>query len=442
MTRRRSCRSARSRSASTWPSASAGRRHDRRRRISARADPVGARACRSLLRDPRRAGGGAMTFASFAALERLSQAPVQSIVDVRYLDASGVEQVLDARRLRIRQRRRDRCGRGSGSPTTRAGRPPRGRGRGPGQRVVGYTVVPKPVIRAMLLLITSGSTTAAVAGRRARDADRAAERRHPRCSPTSVDRRTFPMADLVITAANVVAGAGATIDRSHNAGAPSPPARSSISTDHRQHLQAGRQQQRHGRRARGRPASRSTAHRAGSLWRRDRGPVTIGARSDANGRLLSVSERRRHLPGRRPGAGMYPSFLGFATQHDRAQRQHQAAAARSNVRCRAPARADHDPAPGERQERRRRLTRSWEPVIAGLSAEVVSLDGREAVIGQVLQGISTFPDHHPLPGRHQGFGPGAVAGPRAQHRRAARGPARHAAVDVIHASTQAPQGGA
>jgi SPP1 family predicted phage head-tail adaptor len=30
------------------------------------------------------------------------------------------------------------------------------------------------------------------------------------------------------------------------------------------------------------------------------------------------------------------------------------------------------------------------PVIAGLSAEVISLDGREAVIGQVLQGISTF----------------------------------------------------
>jgi hypothetical protein len=47
------------------------------------------------LRDPDRAGGGGDDFASFAALERLSQAPVQSIVDVRYLDAAGVEQVLD-----------------------------------------------------------------------------------------------------------------------------------------------------------------------------------------------------------------------------------------------------------------------------------------------------------------------------------------------------------
>jgi SPP1 family predicted phage head-tail adaptor len=34
--------------------------------------------------------------------------------------------------------------------------------------------------------------------------------------------------------------------------------------------------------------------------------------------------------------------------------------------------------------------RSWTTVAANLSAEVVSLNGREAVIGHVLQGISTF----------------------------------------------------
>lgn len=36
------------------------------------------------------------------------------------------------------------------------------------------------------------------------------------------------------------------------------------------------------------------------------------------------------------------------------------------------------------------LTRSWTTLADNLSAEVVSIDGREAVIGQVLQGLSTY----------------------------------------------------
>lgn len=36
------------------------------------------------------------------------------------------------------------------------------------------------------------------------------------------------------------------------------------------------------------------------------------------------------------------------------------------------------------------LTRTWVPLIAGLSAEMINLSGREALIGQALQGIGTF----------------------------------------------------
>jgi SPP1 family predicted phage head-tail adaptor len=36
------------------------------------------------------------------------------------------------------------------------------------------------------------------------------------------------------------------------------------------------------------------------------------------------------------------------------------------------------------------LTRAWQTVADGLPANVTSLNGREAVIGQVLQGISQF----------------------------------------------------
>jgi hypothetical protein len=80
----------------------------------------------------------------FAELERLTQAPVQSIVDVRYLDANGVEQVLDAAVYESGNvdadvlRPRIRLAFGKSWPAARSRR------RRPGQRDVGYTVAPKP----------------------------------------------------------------------------------------------------------------------------------------------------------------------------------------------------------------------------------------------------------------------------------------------------------
>lgn len=96
-----------------------------------------------------------MTFASFAALERLSQAPVQSIVDLRYLDAAGVEQVLDAsvyERIDVDAdvlRPRIRLAYGKSWPAVRSAED-----AVRVSAVVGYTAVPRPVIRAMLLLIS------------------------------------------------------------------------------------------------------------------------------------------------------------------------------------------------------------------------------------------------------------------------------------------------
>lgn len=95
-----------------------------------------------------------MTFASFAELERLSQAPVRSIAEVRYLDPTGVEQVLDPSIYELLNvdadplRPRLRLAYGKSFPSTRSAED--------AVRVsalVGYTVVPKPVIRAMLLLV-------------------------------------------------------------------------------------------------------------------------------------------------------------------------------------------------------------------------------------------------------------------------------------------------
>jgi uncharacterized phiE125 gp8 family phage protein len=95
-----------------------------------------------------------MTFASFDALERLAQAPVQSIVDVRYLDTAGVEQVLDPAAYELVEvdadplRPRLRLAFNQSWPAIRSAED-----AVRVNAVVGYTVVPKPVIRAMLLLI-------------------------------------------------------------------------------------------------------------------------------------------------------------------------------------------------------------------------------------------------------------------------------------------------
>jgi uncharacterized phiE125 gp8 family phage protein len=95
-----------------------------------------------------------MTFASFGELERLRQAPVQSIVDVRYLDASGAEQVLAASTYEFVNveadvlRPRIRLAFNKSWPAIRSAED--------AVRVnatVGYVAVPRPVIRAMLLLI-------------------------------------------------------------------------------------------------------------------------------------------------------------------------------------------------------------------------------------------------------------------------------------------------
>jgi uncharacterized phiE125 gp8 family phage protein len=95
-----------------------------------------------------------MTFASFDDLASLTQAPVQSIVDVRYLDPSGVEQVLDPSVYEFGTidadvlRPRIRLAFGKSWPALRS--------VDDAVRVnatVGYIAAPRPVIRAMLLLI-------------------------------------------------------------------------------------------------------------------------------------------------------------------------------------------------------------------------------------------------------------------------------------------------
>jgi uncharacterized phiE125 gp8 family phage protein len=95
-----------------------------------------------------------MTFPSCAALERLTQAPVQSIVDVRYLDSAGAEQLLDPAVYEMVAvdsdvlRPRIRLGFNKTFPAVRACED-----AVRVNAVVGYTAVPRPVIRAMLLLI-------------------------------------------------------------------------------------------------------------------------------------------------------------------------------------------------------------------------------------------------------------------------------------------------
>lgn len=101
------------------------------------------------------AASATMPVASFAELERMPMAPVREITEVRYLDANGVEQVLDPAVYELVQvdgdelRPRLRLAFGKSWPATRSAED--------AVRVVadvGYTAVPSPIIRAMKILIT------------------------------------------------------------------------------------------------------------------------------------------------------------------------------------------------------------------------------------------------------------------------------------------------
>lgn len=97
-----------------------------------------------------------MAFWSFDELASLNQAPVQSIVDVRYLDTSSVEQILDASTYEFGNvaadvlRPRIRLAFSKTWPPTRQGVDDAVRVNA----TVGYTAAPRPVIRAMLMLIS------------------------------------------------------------------------------------------------------------------------------------------------------------------------------------------------------------------------------------------------------------------------------------------------
>jgi uncharacterized phiE125 gp8 family phage protein len=96
-----------------------------------------------------------MTFGSFIELERLSLAPLQEVVEIRYLDTAGAEQVLDQAVYEVLDVAADplrpaiRLAYGQSWPSVRCA--------ADAVRVsatVGYTVVPRPIIRAMLMLVT------------------------------------------------------------------------------------------------------------------------------------------------------------------------------------------------------------------------------------------------------------------------------------------------
>lgn len=96
-----------------------------------------------------------MTFASFEDMARLTHAPVQSVEEVRYLDTNGVEQLLDPSVYEL--------GAVESDPLQPYIRLAFGK-RWPALRLVsdavrvkatvGYLVVPRPIVRAMLLLIS------------------------------------------------------------------------------------------------------------------------------------------------------------------------------------------------------------------------------------------------------------------------------------------------
>lgn len=96
-----------------------------------------------------------MTFGRFECLDRLTRGPVQSITQVQYLDANGVPQTLDPATYEFVNvnadilRPRIRLAYSKSWPSVRFAED--------AVRVsalVGYTVVPKPLIRAMLMLLT------------------------------------------------------------------------------------------------------------------------------------------------------------------------------------------------------------------------------------------------------------------------------------------------
>jgi uncharacterized phiE125 gp8 family phage protein len=100
------------------------------------------------------AGAVAMTFPSFEKLDRLTFAPVTAISEIRYLDASGVEQLLDAATYELLNIDADEL-----RPMVRlayAKSWPPIRAVADAVRVTataGYATVPAPILGAMKLLI-------------------------------------------------------------------------------------------------------------------------------------------------------------------------------------------------------------------------------------------------------------------------------------------------
>lgn len=96
-----------------------------------------------------------MTFPHFYALDRLTFAPVTEIAEIRYLDTTGVEQILDAATYELVNADADEL-----RPMVRlayskfwpALRPVEDAVRVTAS--VGYATVPAPITRAMMLLIT------------------------------------------------------------------------------------------------------------------------------------------------------------------------------------------------------------------------------------------------------------------------------------------------
>jgi uncharacterized phiE125 gp8 family phage protein len=106
----------------------------------------------------------AMTFDHFSDLESLSRAPVQSITSIQYYDANGVQQTLDPSVYEFVNTSADelrpaiRLAYNQQWPPIRAASDVI-----TVSAVVGYTAVPRPIIRAILLLISHWLDSPAVA---------------------------------------------------------------------------------------------------------------------------------------------------------------------------------------------------------------------------------------------------------------------------------------
>jgi hypothetical protein len=120
------------------------------------------------------------------------------------------------------------------------------------------------------------------------------------------------MADLVITAANVAAGAGATIDRTHNAGATITAGQVvALDTDNTYKPADNNSGTAALRVAAGIALNAaSSGQPVGVLTA---GPITIGAAVSANVGYYLSANAGGVCPIADLSAGMYPSFLGFAT---------------------------------------------------------------------------------------------------------------------------------